>query len=916
MPNGENNEEPWYSPSQIWEAVKDFAVWKHTNVGSTGQNTGVGSAGMPITQEQIADVSAKKKKTVLSAVPGWSDQCFLIDGWRTFRDKNKERRYRNIIPVDGMSGAELVSLLSAVPDAQNFFRLSPAQLSLLVPQIRLFIVEHDIQKGAHKKSRDREIYFDDYTREGDIERILQSGEGRGSGAGLKSFTYAFDGTNPATADNLIDVSVKMIFTDVTRFTRPQSNGVAFVNLIERSPKYLDTALLQLDPNYRKVKATVGWAIPRGKSDEFLKNSFLSGEATKGMVSLLETMQLNLFLTMRSHSLDFKNDGVVELTVKYRASIESELTSDEANLFFGIKDQVRRMKQDQLTEISNIKRDINEIQEDLVGDQDSRTASENALRKSEEKDPETPLVTGKDAGGFIPAEQQSRTESGRLRTRLRELNEKIAPREAQIEKFRTQASELEAEAEAQISLLKFRIYQSFIKHLTANGLIRWVDIKREDQEKWSKGISNSRQEDTSTIQALTKSSNKRPTADDILKSGEDVKYGKIRLNSQGTRNAVVEGGTMADVDEEDPYAYLAAGDEETIAIASGGAIKEGTKRIFYIYYGDLLDAAAGIYDHNLKQTQRDTKMRMFVSNLTFTERFSQNPVWTNLCDVPISLDEFTVWYKNKVIAKMLTKFTLLQFIRDSVTTLMTNALGGTCAVGTAGRKSVGIEYVQMALGNKKGRKVEPFSPTKGRYPRITQKRTIIDAVKKYRLGSKLNSTHIDYVVLHASSRPPASLKGNVEEDAKNGIYHLGIGLDRGIVKDIKFKATKMKYSDEARIVDQGMENLGQLFKKYDAEVTLWGCSLFRNGQYVYLDPRTMGVERGTAVSLGLGGYHNIYRVEGNITPQGYFVTLQTKFNSMGGEPARTAQPDTAEAAEIEGRQTDHRNLEDLPSSEYA
>jgi uncharacterized protein YqfA (UPF0365 family) len=45
--------------------------------------------------------------------------------------------------------------------------------------------------------------------------------------------------------------------------------------------------------------------------------------------------------MTTHSLDFKNDGRIELTVNYRASIEGEMLSPEANLFFEMQEKINQ-----------------------------------------------------------------------------------------------------------------------------------------------------------------------------------------------------------------------------------------------------------------------------------------------------------------------------------------------------------------------------------------------------------------------------------------------------------------------------------------------------------------------------------------------------------------------------------------------
>jgi len=60
----------------------------------------------------------------------------------------------------------------------------------------------------------------------------------------------------------------------------------------------------------------------------------------------------------------------------------------------------------------------------------------------------------------------------------------------------------------------------------------------------------------------------------------------------------------------------------------------------------------------------------------------------------------------------------------------------------------------------------------------------------------------------------------------------------------------------------------------------GARFSENGQYIFIDPKTMGVSSVTSRALGMGGYYNIYNVKGRLGRNGYTTSLKCKFNSSG------------------------------------
>ena len=131
------------------------------------------------------------------------------------------------------------------------------------------------------------------------------------------------------------------------------------------------------------------------------------------------------------------------------------------------------------------------------------------------------------------------------------------------------------------------------------------------------------------------------------------------------------------------------------------------------------------------------------------------------------------------------------------------------------------------------------------------------------------------------------KGMFDEDSVKGVYHLGVGLDRGIVKKIKFTKTDIQYLREARYFNHGSDGLAQLSAVYKATIEMFGNTLFYPGMEIFIDPRHLAGHtfdptdpESTANTLGIGGYHLITRVENSIAPGKFNTTVEALFVYSG------------------------------------
>ena len=835
----------------------------------------------------------------------WQDQCFLIEGWKEITKKYQNcvgdkqvSGYKHVLPVIGES-ADVVSILGNRANANLFFNLSSAQLSMLVPTIRLFIVRYTQEKSPAGKKIIRpedeplELYLDDHTGKNIVDSIMSGKIGRAEAVGLESFTYEFDGKDPKTKDTLIKASLDLVLNSFGALTREQDNGAKFLDLMLRPTKMVnntryardiakegdnfynwckeaesdDNAFdseMSFNPMYRRIKASVGWAIPPG--DLFFElfpaelRAQVKGDFRSKMTALLQDLQLNLFLEMTDYDLDFRNDGKVNLTINYRAAVEGELSEPEANIFYLMVNETAKHNKDAENKIAAAK---------SAGEAAAKAAKEGSdQQKASQK-------AASDNYKYVNLQQQKR-------------------------------------AASLIHSSKLFWYSKFLDTLESTGRIIAINLDKEAIKLW-RGNRDFAAPDSETAEVAADRIGL--SANEILKDifAGETEYGEAYMVDDGMDESFQGGAeiptgiaaqALKDASAEAVRLRAAlerssqSGDGDVFGAPDGGAYDPrkandivqnaalrpqggvGKRSIYFTFLGDILDTAMMfVADLNVRSSFKESTIRLITSQVNFrdpgatakdAERAS-----LNIADIPIALGEFNTWFHNNVTKKGRTYYPVIQFIEDVMTNLVFQAFGYNC-IGGSDRTVPILNYTHFDAPKINGK--DPLR----RGIRYNSLKPLRD-IQKIMPFSKTKSPKdvVNYLILHGSARSFVDKNaGNIDQDERDGIYHFGLGLDKGILKEIKFSAKSLKYQTEARVVEQGASGIEELFRKFDATVEMYGCPIFRNGQYLYLDPRTMGVSSDIARAIGLGGYYTIYNVSGELSREGYTMTLQTNFQGSG------------------------------------
>ena len=326
-----------------------------------------------------------------------------------------------------------------------------------------------------------------------------------------------------------------------------------------------------------------------------------------------------------------------------------------------------------------------------------------------------------------------------------------------------------------------------------------------------------------------------------------------------------------------------------------------------------------------------KINIILGCVEYFDPVSRKSVHINLADVPISLNRWNEWFINKIQRPGVFSYSLRQFIKETLNSLVLDVLGGAECYGAGSEFSkqifdIGItNFTLPAYKNADGEYENPakFLTSAGHYiqPDATKEdvnyridlnkiRTSLDKRSLFEINED-NTEVYHFIAIYARGYESSTLLGlETDEEAKaatdpggflsdtqyagaelpgdlsRGIFHFYMGHNQGLVKSIRFNRTDQKYLAESRILGQGHFGYNQLRGRYEATIVMQGNTFFLPGQYIYINPRSVGSgdegdeHEDAALLLGLGGYYVVLDIESTITPEFYETTLKCVWHGSG------------------------------------
>ena len=297
----------------------------------------------PIAAAASAGIRERRRRQKAAAdasaiPPRVSEQTFLLRNLDLLSRARAQTSVNRITRVLTKEPGSILNRMNLRPKVGPLFDIRPYQIAALVPKIRLYKLFLD---EAGEGDKLVELKFNDHTTKESIDSITDTRFGRGDGVGIQSFTIETQGTNPAEGA-LVRCTLKIFFQNLETLASPSGNRHNdYLELILRRTKYqhspgeplperppqLDSSGHPIHPsreinkNYFKLLASVGWALPKGSlgtNDKVLKEALRSCSQT-------------IFLSLYEHNIDFNQDGTAVLTAEYQGALEQMLSSDSYDI---------------------------------------------------------------------------------------------------------------------------------------------------------------------------------------------------------------------------------------------------------------------------------------------------------------------------------------------------------------------------------------------------------------------------------------------------------------------------------------------------------------------------------------------------------------------------------------------------------
>jgi hypothetical protein len=694
-------------------------------------------------------------------------------------------------------------------------------LSNLQPYVRLFKVIYDENGVEH----DVEITFE--PAHTDYEKNLYSSKKlRNTGVGLKNFTFTYDGSNPFGAKKSIKANMKIFATTFdelmeTRVSPSRTSGgtnyrykyvdlaIKTFNTGETRFKNLITQNVELAKLNFRLKAQVGYSVPRNFSRT------MSETDLNELRNALYDSVVTLNLTPTVHDFDFDETGRVIFSINYLAYVEDLFSEAKFNVFSEptfAKNRILRQlsleyyaKECEYEAQQEIKNSYAQIAAQEVADSLSHLMS---------------TLIDRDKIYYLPVSSEE--------------------------------------------------VRNFISH---GPWATYNHMEMPTQPLTSTDYLNSLEAGIEeTLEAYTQQVTLESRASGDTPSRNLVSTSLAVMDPNDTTLAFFYVSDLIDcIIELIETELRQMPDELRTHVPTPGNIIDPTD----------IEEKAKSYEKYLATFR---KMRWILGPVEFAgpdldPRYNHNNLFVNLGDIPISVKYFMEWITSTMLDKDDSYYALSNFMNDFFSDLVSKFLNSdrcfdysvqqrtrfyqSTLLGAADTTSEAnfsggyldpITSMALSQGN-----IRPNVET-GPVSRLLPLTKTSGPAERSAVNTISSEQEINYMVYFVGrTMPTEEMRGNKIRDEQKGIFHYQIGLDRGLVKDIKLTKTQTPGLQEVRFEQEGYDGLEQLRVVYDAKIDCYSNINTFPGTYIYIEPR--GYSPMSEIDLtkyGIGGYYMIVR----------------------------------------------------------
>lgn len=779
-----------------------------------------------------------------------------------------------LIPYNGPP-SDIVTKMCNSPRATDFINATPAQLSVLEPLLRFFIVD--------KAGNEEEIYFSDHATEErllkiaslkrakSLDSILKPRTQAGAQVGIKSFTWNYN--NKHEGDYIIDASMELYFGSLVElvnvnylqflFTNGRKNAMAKdldkkktknMSLSERlkrkkeeleeregflaqgldpqSKNTKDAVLGKDKDDFRTLKVMVGWSVPKGNKSELVKLFENDADKMQGFLDGVASTNRMISLNLTNYQVNFSQDGQTTLSLSYKGSSDRYIANNKSDVFgsYNKEDGMNNIEIPVLAE--NIEDDK------LLPNGYIRDRQKLGNIDSSDGEPTHYYLTlnGIKAEISYLSEQM---EYAKLRNS--QSGQKVTDT-SEYKTFKQYAEAAENVYKLAQENTRANRYKSLMEKIVDSGR---CFVAYASFQKGQLGSS---------------------TKKDLWKIGLEFSgpiTNKTQKEQYNTLATAAQRVSTAGLEEEDFATFLK---NSNVLDPTSRATFEGEEArmpVFFIRLGDLIKAAM-----ENAQMRDDIKIVLgsFAPDLLnipgYGSLFRPVPP-VSLYDLPISIDYYLSWFAKNVVARNLDTWPFRRFLDDTLHRLVAPLLNHVTNTSNA---RLHFDYTLY----------QTQTPIPERV--LTEK-----DVEDYQgnLSENVNKRHmqlLSYYVLYSKQiQFGPRRRGNRIDDESDGIYHYVVGANKGIVKTFNFQQMDVPQY-KAMVIEKSPASEGYaqaLVLPQNVTIDMYGNTLHRNGDLIFVNSQAALGPLASEI-LMLGGYYRVFRSTHTIDAGGFSTTIDCKF----------------------------------------
>ena len=901
-------------------------------------------------QRAAGDVEELTKEDIRKAIV-FENQRLLAQNIGQLADANirrgyGEKRYKRCYMIDG-DPYKLINLLTLRENAAEFSKITVPQASALVPQISLYKVQYNKNGGYDGETRmlfKTFLELEKGTLNGansDVKTILG---GSKSAVGIKSFEWQLNGTNIANVKSDITAKLVLYFQNFDDLLQTHENGFKYVDLLVRPSKedleddsidtketadFVNSDTRELDPKYYEIKAEVGWA----SNDSYLGSPINN----KAIQKAIKSQKHAFFLTLVDHEFDINQDGTFMLTINYRARLDGMLNDVRADVLMTeeskrkISELTDRLDDAKKKDPDREKRIKEEIKQ--VKDEQRHASNVDILNRLLAKDRVFMGYYDKDVLRSVGYDL-SKLDAKVLNLTTDGLPTPASDMDCTINFTESALARANADAAKARGALIVDEDKCAAQTLSPGGIVGGTVLTLSGAGIIAGGIGLvAAPEGTSNIAGQL--------VGGVTTAASTV--GSAVVNFFGGSSPIEE--ESPDIQEIDPDEYSCFGigyasqtGTEVVRVPKsltdteelGLYESDGKYFIPYFFLGDLIDivsqkaldilAADEDSSPGMFSDPRTKNIKIILGSIGIQNLLSETSPGrkiVNIADIPVSVDMYLDFWARRVTKKQKETYSLNQFIKDCLDEFLLDAIGYQEFDGQR-KQMFRVKDATISLPAK----MEGGNPLDPVYDRIKVSngnrgaglvsgdatstltfgsRVDINALKNPDPLLKVGETSFtaedtfQYKVFYVQNVLSSNMKGNRKEDESNGIMHLGLGENKGLVKQANFSRTDLQGLREQRVLERDrLDPLSHLADVYNVNFTMFGNTLFWPGQYLFFNPIGFGSSFGSPLNpksisrvMGLGGYHMVVKVSSFIEAAKFETTVEALYETSGGEKSQLA-----------------------------